>query len=215
MSHVPVRVPQIKSEIAVAIAFLDWSLRQLADYCAVIGLPIGENFLEDALDETWADYRSKSDPIRVENLTRVLGGLGVGLADDVFGIVRHIYTRGPSAGGPSAAVPVMALVANYPKAHLRLAIQDPAPGETAPAAALLINPGNRFLLCDHSDIDPSELINYLYANCLERLSVADSRIRSLASLSAEDAIRRLTNIDYRLARHLSRVRVADLLRCED
>ena len=39
MSNTPVRVPQIKSEIAVAIAYLDWSLRQLADYSALIGQP--------------------------------------------------------------------------------------------------------------------------------------------------------------------------------
>lgn len=99
MSNTPVRVPQIRSEIAVAIAYLGWSLRQLADYSALIGQPIGEHFLEDALEESWPDFRSKADPVRVENLTRVLGGLGVGLQDDVFGVVPRLYTRMPAAHG--------------------------------------------------------------------------------------------------------------------
>lgn len=78
MSNTPVRVPQIKSEIAVAIAYLGWSLRQLADYSALIGQPIGEHFLEDALEEPWPDFRSKADPVRVENLTRVLKWTALG-----------------------------------------------------------------------------------------------------------------------------------------
>ena len=196
MSNTPIRVPQIKSEIAVAIAYLGWSLRQLADYSALIGQPIGEHFLEDALEESWPDFRSKADPVRVENLTRVLGGLGIGLQDGVFGVVPRLYTRMPAAHGLSPVGAVMGLVANYPKAHLRLAIQDPAPGDDAPAAALLIN--------------------HLYANCLDRLWVAEYRIRSLASLSFEDAIPRLLKaVEFRSALHLSRGRVIDLLRAED
>jgi len=216
VSNTPIRVPQIKSEIAVAIAYLGWSLRQLADYSALIGQPIGEHFLEDALEEPWPDFRSKADPVRVENLTRVLGGLGIGLQDGVFGVVPSLYTRMPAAHGISPVGAVMGLVANYPKAHLRLAIQDPAPGDGAPAAALLINPGNRFILCDSPELEPVELINQLYANCLDRLWVAEYRIRSLASLSFEDAIPRLLKaVEFRSALHLSRGRVIDLLREED
>ena len=154
MSNTPIRVPQIKSEIPVAIAYLGWSLRQLADYSALIGQPIGEHFLEDALEEPWPDFRSKADPVRVENLTRVLGGLGIGLQDGVFGVVPRLYTRMPAAQGISPVGAVMGFVANYPKAHLRLAIQDPAPGDDVPAAALLINPGNRFILCDSPELEP-------------------------------------------------------------
>ena len=215
MSQPPVRVPQIKSEIAVAIAFLGWTLRQLAEYAELIGLPIGDHFLEDALEEPWPDYRSKADPIRVENLNRVHGGLGAGLQDDVFGVVRHLHTRVPVSHGISPVEALMALVANYPKAHLRLALQQPAPGDAAPAAALLINPGNRFLLCDHLELDPVELIGQLYANCLDRLWVADYRISSLASLTCEVAISRMVKMDFRSALHLSKARVLDLLRLEN
>lgn len=215
MSQPPVRVPQIKSEIAVAIAFLGWTLRQLAEYAELIGLPIGEHFLEDSLDEPWPEFRSKADPIRVENLTRVLGGLGVGLQDDVFGVIRHLHTRVPVSHGISPVGALMALVANYPKAHLRLALQKPAAGDSAPAAALLINTGNRFLLCDHPELDPLELIGQLYANCLDRLWVADYRILPLAPLTCEVAISRLVKGEYRSALHLSKARVIDLLNQED
>ena len=85
--------PYENPEIAVAIAFLGWNLRQLVEYAELIGLPIGELFLEDALEEPWPEFRSKADPIRVENLTRLLGGLGVGLRDDVFGVIRHLQAR--------------------------------------------------------------------------------------------------------------------------
>lgn len=215
MSQSPFRVPQIKSEIAVAIAFLGWTLRQLAEYAELIGLPIGELFLEDSLEEPWVDFRSKADPIRVENLARVLGGLGVGLKDDVFGVVRHLHTRVPVSHGISPVGALMALVANYPKAQLRLALQQPSSGDSVPAAALLINPGNRFLLCDHLEIDPVELISQLYANCLDRLLVADYRINSLASLTCEVAISRLLTMEFRSALHLSKTRVIDLIRLEN
>lgn len=215
MSQSSVRVPQIKSEIAVAIAFLGWNLRQLVEYAELIGLPIGELFLEDALEEPWPEFRSKADPIRVENLTRLLGGLGVGLRDDVFGVIRHLQARVTFSQGNRPIGALMALAANYSQAPLRLALQHPAPGDAGPTAALLINPGNRFLLCDHLELDSVELISKLYANCLNRLWVADYRISSLASLTCEVATSRLLKMEFRSALHLSKARVIDLLNLEN
>lgn len=213
MSNTPVRVPQIRSEIAVAIAYLGWSMRQIAEFSALIGWPISEHFLEDALAEPWGDFRSKSDPVRTENLIRVLNRLGIELRDEVFGVVPRIYTRMTVLDGISSAGAVMALVANYPKAHLRLAIQEPAADYLGRYAALLINTGNRYIVCDDPDLDPSDLINYLYANCLDRLWVADYVIRPTNS-SADDTVQKLLKNEFRSAMHLSRGRVAELLRGE-
>ena len=99
VSNTPIRVPQIKSEIPVAIAYLGWSLRQLADYSALIGQPIGEHFLEDALEEPWPDFRSKADPVRVENLTRVLGGLGDGVGGQLSEGAPSPSDSGPGTRG--------------------------------------------------------------------------------------------------------------------
>ncbi len=214
MPNPAIRVPQIKSEIAVAIAFIGWPLRQLADYASLIGEPIGENFLEDALAEPWPEFRKKSDPTRVENLIRVLNGLGVGLQDGVFGVVVRNFTRIPAPIHLSPVAGVMTLVANYPEAQLSLAIQEVAPGDTAPAAALLINPGNRYFLFDYPYCDPAELINLLYANCLGRLSVAITRVPSVAAMSYEDAIPAFRQNDFRSALAISKSRVTDLLQVE-
>ena len=90
-----------------------YSLRQLVEYAELIGLPIGELFLEDALEEPWPEFRSKADPIRVENLTRLLGGLGVGLRDDVFGVIRHLQARVTFSQGNRPIGALMALAAAH------------------------------------------------------------------------------------------------------
>lgn len=211
MSKSSVRVPKINSEIVVALAYLGWSTRQLVDYAAELGLPIGETFIEGALAEPWPAFCSKADPVRVENLNAALASLGLGLQDNVFGIIIAQYTRLPAAQC-SEVTAVMALLANLPEAHLRLVIQAPTPASDRPTAALLVNTGDRYLLCDSPALEPGELINQLYASCLARLSVADYNVKSTVQLSVEDAVSLLVNrVDYRWAQSISRERVAQLL----
>lgn len=212
MSRTTVRVPPIQSEITVAIAYLGWSVRQLADYAALVGQPIGEAFLEDALLEPWPTFRAKADPARVDRLIWVLGGLGIGLQDGVFGVVPYLHTRLPSPSNTaSIAAVIMGLTANYPKAPLRLAVQAPSAGDSNITAALLLYTGDRYFLCDNPAMDPGELANLLYANCLDRLLVSERRICSVSSLSVEAAVRTLLDIDFRPALQVSRGRVTELL----
>lgn len=207
------RVPHIRSEIAVALAFLGWSMRQLMDYSVLMGYPVSERFLEDALVDNWVDFRTKGDScaVEVEHLTWVLASLGIGLRDDVFGIVRINETRIPQTNGASQTTLLLALAGNYPEANLRLAIQEPSSGEASPVPALLVDLGNRFLLCDHMKIEAADLVGGLYANCLARLSVAESRIPSLSALAEKDAVTHLLHTTYRAALHLSKARVLSLL----
>jgi len=208
------RIPAIRSEIAIAIAFLGLSIRQLAEFSALVGHPVSERFLEESLDTPWPAYRSKADPVQIDNLVHILGSLGVGLQDGVFGIVRASEIRIPVSLYLNPVSALLSLAQNCPDGHVRLAIQEPKPGSFLPRPAFLLNTGNQFLLSDNANFDASEFVSGLFANCLGRLWVSETRVPCLAALPVDQAVARLQQTEMRSALNLSKTRVLELLKME-
>ena len=213
MSKSAMRIPAIHSEITVALAYAGWSPKQLLDYACLYGFPITEAFLADAMGERWFAFRKKADPVQADNLIRVLASIGIALEERVFGIVPLTYAGMAPASGSTTSVAVMALVSNYPRAQLRLAIQDPGRGkhQTGRSVALLINTGSQYLFCELPTTEASALIAELYAACLTRLEVCEHRLPAMDELSFSDAACAMLQYHYRTARFLSRSRLLDVL----
>ncbi len=207
------RVPAIRSEIAVALSFIRWPLKAFVEFCGLVGRPVTEKFLDDALDRPWREFRASADPILVENLKEVLASLGAHLEDNVFGIVRSLDTRISHTFGGDQATMLLALATHYPEAHIRVAFQIQDSLDASPAPAVLINTGDRFLLWDHGDIDCEALIDGLYANCLHRLTIGRSQIRVVHRIAPTEAVRRLTDhTEYITAQNLPKSRALELAR---
>src|SRR5690349_5382179 len=93
MARPVLRVPEIKSTIAIALAYLDWPLLQVVQYSQLLDIAITENFLEDSLQEPWPQFKRKADPVQIAHLEALLEGVGIQLRADVFGVVPQQFSE--------------------------------------------------------------------------------------------------------------------------
>ena len=211
-------VPQIDSEIQIALALLQWTPKQFADFSEVLGWPVAVGVIEDALAISLDRFNVSAQPGVQESIRAAFSCLGLAFANNVFGVILHNYAvRMPVATPcPSMAGVVGHLFKCIPKAQVTIAIQRPGGLRKMPRSLSLVmeTPFGNHLLFDTpppAESDPEEILTLAYATDLTRVSVATTCIERTAVMEPDDAVAVILSSDLKPAANVPRSRMLELL----
>lgn len=211
-------VPQIDSEIQIALALLQWTPRQFADFTEALGQPVPVGVIEEAMTIPVDRFSLSAPPNTLDSMRQAFACVGLGFANNVFGVVLQNWTvRVPVAAPcPSMAGVVGHLFKCIPKAQVTIAIQRPGGLRQMPRSISLIMEtpfGNRLLFDTPppAKSDPEELLALAYATDLTRVSVATACLDRTAVMAPDDAAAAILTSELRPAANVPRSRMLELL----
>lgn len=215
-------VPQIESEIQIALALLQWTPKMFAEYSEVIGHPVPVGVVEESLSIPMDRFGVAAQAGVMDNICRTFASLGLGFATHVFGVVlRDFSMRVPlTESCTSMAAVVGQLFKTIPKAQVTIAIQRSEAVTSMPCALSLVMEtpfGNRLLFDTPppAENDAEEILTLAYAIDLTRVSVATRCIDQTAGLSPDDAVATILCADLKAAASVPRSRMLEMLEGAD
>lgn len=215
-------VPQIDSEIQIALALLQWTPRQLADFTEAVGTPVPVGVIEEALTISIDRFTLSAQPGVLDALKQAFACLGLGFSSNVFGVVLQTWTvRVPVIEPcPSMAAVVGHLFKSIPKAQVSIAVQRPGGQRQMPRSISLVMEtpfGNRLLFDTPApaESDPEEILTLAYATDLTRVSVATACMERTAVMDPDTAAATILASELKAAANVPRSRMLELLEGAD
>lgn len=209
-------VPQIDSEIQVALALLQWTPRQFSEYADSIGYRVPLGAMEEALSMPLSRFSASAKPGVVENIAQAFASLGLGFSSRVFGVVIHGKTvRVPTV---DSCLPISVVIGHLlkcvPKAVVTIAIQCVGQAPRSPAILMELPFGTHLLFdaLETTDADHEEILAVAYATDLMRVRVATSCIEQTAAMLPAKAASTILAAELKPAANVPRSRMIDLLR---
>ncbi len=211
-------VPQIDSEIQIALALLQWTPRQLAEFTEVLGAPVAAGVIEEAMTVPIDRFGLSAQPGVLAAIKQAFACLGLRFSTTVFGVVRQTATvRVPLIDSCSSMAAVVGhLFKSIPKAQVSIAVQRPGGRRQMPRFISLVmeTPFGSRLLFDTpapAASDAEEILALAYATDLTRVCVATACIDRTAVMEPDAAAAAVLSSELRPAANVPRSRMLELL----
>lgn len=211
-------VPQIDSEIQIALALLQWTPRQFAEFTEVLGTPVAAGVIDEALTVPIGRFGVSAQPGTLDAIKQAFACLGLGFSATVFGVIRQTSAvRVPvTEPCPSMAAVVGHLFKSIPKAQVSIAVQRPGGKRQMPRTISVVmeTPFGNHLLFDTpapAATDAEEILTLAYATDLTRVCVATACLDRTAAMEPDAAAAAILSSELKPAANVPRSRMLELL----
>lgn len=211
-------VPQIDSEIQIALALLQWTPRQFAEFTEALGIPVAVGIIEEAMTVPIGRFGLSAQSGALEGIKQSFACLGLGFSSTVFGVIRQMSTvRVPvTEPCPSMAAVVGHLFKSIPKAQVTIAVQRPGGRRQMPRSISVVmeTPFGNHLLFDTpvpAPTDAEEILTLAYATDLTRVCVATACLERTAVMEPDAAAATILSSELKPAASVPRSRMLELL----